>query len=301
MFGIDVSHHNGNINWDKVKSHINFAIIKLGNIGDGRKFWIDEKFETNYAECQRLGIPVGVYLYCYANEIDNANAGAREVIKALNGRKLQLPVYIDMEDTEIKVEGKTKLSQIIHEFNVTIESAGYWAGTYANRDWFNNYITTEARNRFTTWIAHYTSGTDKYKGEYDIWQNSSNGKIDGVSGNVDTNYMYRDLIAEIGNKSQTSTPQPTKSIEELAKETINGKYGDGEARKQALGSLYNEVQAKVNEMLGYNKNKSITYTVKKGDTLSAIAKKYGTTYQAIASKNGIANPNKIYVGQVLKI
>lgn len=301
MFGIDVSKYQANINWEKVKPQINFAILKLGNIGDGRKFWIDETFEKNYAECQRLGIPTGVYVYCYANEIDNANAGAREVIKALNGRKLQLPVYIDMEDKEIQVEGKTKLSQLLHEFNVTIECAGYWAGTYASKNWFDNYITTEERKRFTTWIAHYTTGTDKYKGEFDIWQNSSSGKIEGINGNVDTNYMYRDLMSEIANKSQTSTSQITKSIDELAREVIAGKYGDGEARKNALGSKYSEVQAKVNEILGYNKKKVITYTVKKGDTLSAIAKKYNTTYQEIAKKNGISNPNKIRVGQVLKI
>ena len=88
---------------------------------------------------------------------------------------------------------------------------------------------------------------------------------------------------------------------EIANEVIAGKYGDGEARKQALGSLYNEVQAKVNEILGANTKKEITYTVKKGDILSKIASKYGTTYQEIARKNGISNPNVIHIGQVLKI
>lgn len=301
MFGIDVSHHNGNINWEKAKGQINFAIIKLGNIGDNKKFWLDEKFETNYQECQRLGIPVGVYVYCYSNEVANAEAGAREVVTYLKSKKLQLPVYIDMEDKEIVGEGKDKLTQIVIAFNTIIEQAGLWAGVYANANWFNNYLNKEEiKKRYTTWIAHYTNEKDKYKGEYDMWQNASNGHIDGISGNVDTNYLYRDLIAQIGNPNQTSTPQ-TKSIEELANEVIAGKYGVGEARKQALGSLYNEVQAKVNEILGVNNKKEVTYVVKKGDTLSAIAKKYGTTYQEIAKKNGISNPNFIKVGQVLKI
>jgi GH25 family lysozyme M1 (1,4-beta-N-acetylmuramidase) len=299
-FGIDLSHHNTITDWSKVKSQVDFAILKLGNIGDNKKFWKDEKFDTYYENCVNSGIPVGVYVYCYSNEIANAEEGARQVVEALKDKKLSLPIYIDMEDSEIKAEGKDKLTNICIAFNTIIENAGYWAGVYANRDWFDNYLNKDAiKSKYTTWIATYTSGTNKYEGEYDIWQNSSNGKIDGITGNVDTNYMYRDLMAEIGNIEQTNTSQTTKSIVDLANEVIAGQYGDGEARKQALGSLYNDVQAKVNEIL--NAKKELTYTVQKGDTLSKIASEYNTTYQEIAKKNGISNPNKIYVGQVLKI
>lgn len=299
-FGIDVSHHNGNIDWNKVKGQIDFAILKLGNSGDNKKFWLDDKFESYYNDCKRLGIPIGVYVYSYTNSIENAKLAGQAVAEYLKNKFLELPVYIDMEDKEIKVEGREKLTDLVIAFNTEIEKAGRWAGVYANRDWFDNYLNKdEIKRRYTTWIATYTSGTDKYKGEYDIWQNSSNGHINGINGNVDTNYMYRDLIAEIGNTKETKPSQPIKSIDELAREVIEGKYGDGEARKQALGSLYNEVQSKVNEILG--PKKEVTYIVKKGDTLSKIANQFGTTYQEIARKNGIANPNKIYVGQKLKI
>lgn len=93
----------------------------------------------------------------------------------------------------------------------------------------------------------------------------------------------------------------SKSIEELAKEVIDGKYGNGEERKQKLGNLYNEVQAKVNSIYGQNVTNEIIYIVKSGDTLSTIAQKYNTTYQKIAKDNNISNPNLIYPGQKLVI
>lgn len=91
------------------------------------------------------------------------------------------------------------------------------------------------------------------------------------------------------------------NIEELAKEVIAGKYGNGEERKQKLGNLYNEVQAKVNSIYGQNVSREIIYIVKSGDTLSAIAQKYNTTYQKIAKDNNISNPNLIYPNQKLVI
>ena len=345
--GIDVSEHQGNINWNSVKSQINFAILRLGWIGNKNNHTLDEQFERNYSECKRLGIPVGVYLYNYCNCEDTARAGANWALQHLQGKSLELPVYIDMEDSSITGLGKDKLTNICIAFNTIIEQAGFWAGVYANLNWYNNYLNKDTiKSKYTTWIAHYTSGDNKYAGEYDIWQNSSSGKINGISGNVDTNYMYRDLMSEIGNTKQTET----KSIDQLAQEVINNQWGVGEDRKNRLtqaGYDYNAVQAKVNELLGVTSKKSNeeiaqevingkwgvgdarkqalanagydyntiqdlvnkkmgvsttkTYTVKSGDTLSAIAAKYGTTYQELAAKNGIADPNKIYPGQVLKI
>lgn len=231
MKGIDVSAWQGNIDWAKVKNQIDFAIIKLGNIGDNTKFWDDDRFERNYNECVRLGIPVGVYVYSYTNKISNIEACANETVKYLAGRKLQLPVYIDMEDAEIAVEGKDNLTQMIFKFNEIIEKAGYWAGVYANRNWFDNYLNKEeVKKRFTTWIAHYGTSQDKYKGEYDIMQYTSSGSIDGINGNVDMNNMYRDLISDIATKAvEKPVKNPVIEISNLAhkigeKVTINGVY-----------------------------------------------------------------------------
>lgn len=304
-FGIDVSEHNGTINWEQVKGNIEFAILRLGWIGNRNNHTLDTQFERNYSECKRLGIPVGVYVYCYSSSEETAKTGANWTVEKLKGKTLELPVYIDMEDNSIVNRGKEVLTNICIAFNSIIEASGRWAGVYANRNWFDNYLNKEEiKKRYTTWIAHYGfTGTDKYKGEYDIWQNSSSGKVNGINGNVDTNYMHRDLLKEI--KGNNTTPvKPKKTVNQLANEVIAGKWGVGEERKRLLteaGYNYNEVQAKVNEIMGAKKETVQTYTVKKGDTLTSIAKKYGTTYKKLAKDNNIENPNKIYVGQKLII
>lgn len=301
MFGIDVSENNGVINWDLVKSQVNFAILRLGWIGNKNNHTLDKQFQRNYTECKRLGIPIGIYVYCYCNNVETAKTGANWTMKMLQGKNIELPVYIDMEDGSIASCGRNILTNMCIAFNTIIEQSGKWAGVYANENWFNNYLNKEElKRRYTCWIASYKKGVDCYKGEYDIWQNSSSGKINGINGNVDTNYMYRNLISEIGNKSVS---QPTKSVNEIVEEVLEGKWGNGEDRKNRLkqaGYNYETIQSAVNSALK-PKQTVITYTVKSGDTLSGIAKKFNTTYQEIARKNGIKNPNKIFVGQVLKI
>lgn len=219
-FGIDVSEHQGEINWNDLKSKIDFAILRLGWIGNKENHTLDKQFERNYNECKRLAIPVGAYIYCYANNEESAKSGANWTINNLAGRPLELPIYIDMEDNSIINLSKDNLTNICIAFNSVVEANNKWAGVYANLNWFDNYLNKNIiKSKYTTWIAHYTSG--------------------------------------------------------------------------------NEVQAKVNEII--KMNKTISYTVKAGDTLSKIAKKYNTTYQELARKNNIKNPNKIYVGQILKI
>ena len=297
MFGIDVSYHKGNIDWNKVKPSVSFVILRLGWIGNKNNHTIDPKFEEYYNQCKSLNIPIGVYVYNYCNSEGSAIAGAKWVIERLTNKTLELPVYLDMEDSSIESLGKIKLTNICIAFNTEIEKTGLWAGVYANLNWYNNFLDKNLiKKKYTTWIAHYTSGIDKYKGEYDMWQSSSTGRINGISSNVDTDYLYRDLISQIGDISPTN---PNDEILKLANEVISGKYGNGEARKKALGDKYSAVQAKVNELMA--KRNEIKYVVKKGDTLSEIALKYGTTVNNIAKKNNIKNVNKIYIGQVLKI
>lgn len=121
--------------------------------------------------------------------------------------------------------------------------------------------------------------------------------IDIIMSIIDSNNLTKyDNVEDVENSVNNS-----KIIEELAKEVIAGKYGNGEERKQKLGNLYNEVQAKVNSIYGQNVSNETIYIVKSGDTLSAIAEKYNTTYQKIAKDNNISNPNLIYPNQKLVI
>lgn len=315
MFGIDVSQHQGIIDWEKVKNQIGFAILRLGWIGNKNNHTLDTQFERNYAECKRLGIPVGVYVYNYCNNEETAKSGANWTIEKLKGKNLELPIYLDMEDGSITNLGKDKLTNICIAFNTIIEQDRRWAGVYANLNWFNNYLNKdEIKKRYTCWIAHYKVGTDCYKGEYDIWQNSSSGKISGISGNVDTNYMYRDLIGSIANKTVSNVVKPVEQVSNTYTvkkgDTLSGiaqRFGTTYQHLAQINNIANPNLIHVGQVLKINGtaqtvvNNTKTYIVKKGDTLSAIAKRYNTTYQEIARNNNIKNVNLIYPGQVLKI
>lgn len=294
MKGIDVSKHNGVIDWDKVI--VDFAIIRIGfGMYENQK---DEMFERNYTEATKVNIPVGVYHYSYAKSVDEAIKEAELVIKWLNGRKLDLPVYFDIEDNSQKNLSRAILDGMCEAFCNRIEKAGYWAGIYSNKYWATSVISgIKLGKKYTYWIAQYTDECT-YTGDYAIWQYTSKGKVNGISGNVDMNEMVKDIIQ---NKSK---PQTTKSIEELAKEVIAGKWGNGEDRKTSLinaGYDYNQIQAKVNELLNQSNNNYEYYTIKQGDTLSGIAQKFNTTVNQLVSWNNIKNANLIFAGQKIRV
>lgn len=274
--GIDVSHFQGNIDWNKVKGNIDFAILRLGWIGNNNNHTLDTKFETYYNACKSAGIPIGIYVYNYCNSEDTVKSGAEWTVNQLKDKGIDLPIYIDMEDRSIENLGKDKLTSICIAFNTVIENAGYWAGVYANLNWYTNYLNKDTiKARYTTWVAHYGISQDRYEGQYDMLQYSDTGTISGISGNVDMDIMYRDLINEI-KESNTGTDR--KTVEELAREVIAGKWGNGEERKIKLtnaGYDYSAVQAKVNEILGVDTSITNYYP--------AISSSYNSIVEALKS------------------
>ncbi len=257
--GIDVSHYQKKIDWAKAKKVVDYAIVK---IGEGRySNQKDEYFERNYTECKRLNIPIGVYSYAYAQSVTEAKEEAKRVIEWLNGRDLDLPVYYDMEDARIQKLGKYVLTEIAMAFCREIERAGYWAGIYANLNWYNNYLEYEKlRKIFTLWIAHVDNTTNqtKYEGRFDMFQYSWLGKVDGVIANVDMDVMYRNLIEDIKKSKANKVLNNKKSDDEIIKEIMEGKWGNGEERKQKLQSAgyeYNSIQQKINEIIRQNSNR----------------------------------------------
>lgn len=210
-----------------------YVLVGFGNKNNHTK---DRQFERNYNECKRVGIPIGVYVYNYCISEGAVESGAKWTIEQLQGRKLELPIYIDMEDSSGIGLGQVTNTNICIAFNTIIEQNGYWAGVYANLNWFNNYLNKDIiKSKYTTWIAHYGVSPLKYNGQYDILQYSSNYKVNGINGKVDINEMYRDLINEIkGNE--------TNGGDYIMKEYINGTtieyvYQDAECTKQ-IGYLH---------------------------------------------------------------
>lgn len=201
--GIDVSGAQANIDWSKVKKDGNaFAILKLGNIYDEEEFYVDSKFEKNYLECQKLGIPVGVYIYNYCNSVEALRKESKEALEYLEDRVLQMPVYLDMEDKSILTEGKDKLTEQCIEFSKLVKEFGYRAGIYANLNWFKNYIdASKFNNDVSVWVAQYYNKCE-YNQKYDIWQYSSSEKVSGISGNVDMNYLYNENIISKNSDGQ---------------------------------------------------------------------------------------------------
>ena len=303
---IDVSAWQGVIDWERVKPQIDGAILRCG-YGRDIVSQSDKYFRRNADECTRLGIPFGVYLYSYANSVEAAKSEAAHVLRLIKGYALAYPVYYDLEESGTEA-GAVERARV---FGAIIEEAGYWCGIYANLNWWNNYLV--GLDEFTKWVAQYNK-TNHYKGSgMDMWQYSDSGRVDGIDGNVDMNECYRDFPAEIlkdeAPEPEESKPEPQpvrptkKSVAELADEVLAGKWGNGADRRARLTSAgydYDAVQAAVNKKLEPTQAPD-TYTVKQGDTLGSIAARYGTTFQALAKLNGITNPNRIYVGQKLKL
>ena len=260
--GIDVSEFQGSIDWNKVKADgVEFAILKFGNIYDYDANYKDSKFDTNYKKCQELGIKTGIYIYNYCNTVETLKKGLEWTFAKLGNIKLDMPIYLDMEDKDIQGETVETLTNQCNEFAKYVKNKGYKAGVYANVNWLKNELNPEKFDKdISVWVAQYYKEC-QYTGEYDIWQYTSSGKVDGVSGNCDIDYLYNENIIE----KSTNTDTNKKSVDELAQEVLDGKWGDGEDRKKRLeeaGYDYNAVQDRVNEILSKDKKKSVTEIAK---------------------------------------
>ena len=198
MKGIDVSSHQGTIDWAKVKSQIDFAIIRLG-YGDDITSQDDSQFLNNVNGCISNEIPFGIYLYSYAKNLAGNESIASEIehCKRLLSQISVSPfcVYIDMEDDSTAYLGKLMLSNFALEFCKQLSNLGYKTGVYANENWFKNYLDVKAiaDQGYSIWCAKYSSNKPNIDADYDIWQYSSTEKVDGIIGNVDMNQIYNDI------------------------------------------------------------------------------------------------------------
>lgn len=192
--GIDVSANQGNINWKTVANYgMGFAILRITEKGNV----IDPTFERNYKGCIDNKIPVGVYKYSYATSIGQIKTEANIVIKTLNKRKLDYPVFLDIEDKCQRNISKNIMMQMINAFRAIIVKAGYKFGIYCGESWYNTYLPDGAK-KYDCWIAHYpdpddgTMQTRVKPGTGIGWQYSSKATIPGIPTKVDRSVFYKD-------------------------------------------------------------------------------------------------------------
>lgn len=307
---IDVSEHQGVIDWNAAKGQIDGAILRCG-FGDNIADQDDKQWKRNADECTRLGIPFGVYIYSYATSMAQAESEAQHVLRCVRGYKLSYPIYLDLEEAGTQSGAVERAKR----FGDVIEGVGYWCGVYANLHWWNNYLG--GLDRFTKWVAQYNSRCDYTGTGKDIWQYSSTGSVAGIAGNVDMNECYRDFPKEIkgGGATNTAEPAATPSPAPAANRTytvqagdnlsgIASKYGTTYQHLATINGISNPNMIYPGQVIKIDSAASAatqTYKVKSGDSLSGIAAKYGTSHQRLAQINGISNPNIIYPGQVIKI
>lgn len=335
------------------------TVVKNGGLGgvivkatEGLGY-VDKSCDKFVQQCIKNGIPFGFYHFARNN---NAKAEAEFFRKNTSGYEGKGIPVLDWEDDQ-SVSWVNTFVEHYHELT------GIWPWVYANPWRFKQGKVNANCGR---WVAGYPKNgiTDINYGirnslpsSYNVgsvcaWQFSSSVRIGGYSGSLDGDVFYGDKEAwkkHTGSKGSSSSGSssntgsssgsvaPNGMTIELALGVMNGKYGNGDERKKALGSRYQEVQDFINHIASASnetlaaevkqgkygngndrklllggrydavqaivngKSKKVYYTVKSGDTLSGIASKYGTTYQKLASMNGISNPNKIYVGQKIRV
>ena len=191
QIGIDVSKWQGDIDFSKLKaSGVEFVIIRVGSSNglNGENF-VDSKFIQNIKNANAVGIPVGIYFYSYASTIDRAISDAKWIVEQIKDYKVDLPIAFDWENWgsfnkfDVSFFGLTNIAK---GFMDTIKYAGYDAMLYSSKTYLENiWLPTS----YPVWLAHYTKNTN-YTGEYSFWQMCSNGRVDGISGDVDINIRY---------------------------------------------------------------------------------------------------------------
>ena len=284
--GIDVSSYQGNIDWATVADYgMGFAILRITEQSNK----VDSQFENNYSGCQKYGIPVGVYKYSYALSVAEIQAEAQNVVDVLDGRELQFPVWLDLEDASQRSLSDSTLMTMIKTFWSVVTAAGYKFGIYCNMDWYDNVIPEEAKSKYDFWIARYPANDngwlqERLRPSYGVgWQYSSKAVIPGISGKVDRNVFYKDY---------KDTDKEDNNMGVTAQDVLN-------VMRSWLG--YSESNGKYKQIIDlYNSHKPLArgYAVKYTDewcdtTVSAAAIKAGAV-DLIGTECGVEEHVKIF-------
>ena len=320
-YGIDVSRWQKGFDLKNAwNEDFTYVIIKAGGADTSSKTpYKDSQFENFYTQARAGAWKIGAYFFGNAFSTTDAIKEANAFIEYLKGKAIT-HVYYDVEGAMLN-QGYQHLTEIIKVFCQTMINAGYACGIYTSESHFNSRFDDNQLVLYPHWVARYSSKEPHLKSIalIEIWQygGSENflrdSKIAGTT--VDQNEVFIEWTdqVELPKQEVIVVPAQEKSTDQLANEVLAGLWGNGIIRKMRLGRRYAEVQARVEEIIAQRKESGKPYvvtettttilgiTVKRGDTLSAIAKRYNTTVKALAEANGISNPNLIQVGQYIKI
>lgn len=244
---VDLSHHNGDIDFEVLKDNISGAILRAG-YGNGN---IDRKFREYASECNRLNIPIGIYWFSYAYTQGMALQEAQSCAEVIGDFKIDMPVFYDWEqdswDNAVKrcvTPTQPLITALNQVFCECIQSYGYEPGVYFNEEYRKRYLDF-SELPFKKWYARYRDSIDV---ECDLWQYAADGSMPGINGRVDMNNLVNESLL-----SGIEVVTPThKTNREVAEEVIKGKWGNGEERKERLtmaGYDYDKVQKAVNELM----------------------------------------------------
>lgn len=243
--GIDVSRWQGKINFKLVKdSDIKFVIIRCGT-----SWGKDVNFEENYKAAKEQGLKVGIYWYTYALDETDVYRDVTQIKTILNGKELDLPIFYDVEDETILKTGTGNIKKLINKFIDLMN--GQNIGLYASKAYLEAWKAWEFD--IPIWIAYWNNECT-YKHPYMMWQYSSRGRVPGIDGNVDLDYLMDDNY--FNNKKPEIKDDLSKYTDlELAQRVLKGEYGNGQTRKDKLGKRYTAVQKIVNNLI----IKNVTY------------------------------------------
>lgn len=254
-FGIDISKWQKGFNFDKAKTEgVEFVILR-GAYSTSK----DTCFDDFYKQCKTKGLPVGVYHYSMAKSVAEAKKEAEKMLDILKGKQFEYPIYIDVEDKTQASLGKETLTAIIQAYCNTLEQAGYYTGIYSTYAFLKSYTYIDKLDKYDKWIAQWSKKCTSKK-PFGMWQ--FGGETNAIRTNIvsgvvcDQDYCYKDYptiikSAGLNGFSKGGTPTPAKTVTELAREVIDGKWGVGAERKRRLtqaGYDYKVVQDKVNEI-----------------------------------------------------
>lgn len=335
LYGIDVSHYQGNIDWEAVaKTGIDFAFVKAGGSEDG--IYTESMFEKNYTGAKAAGLNVGAYYFPGPKFISEEAgiADARRFLDIIAGKTFEMPVAVDLEAT--KPEDKDGATVATIAFCKVMEAAGYYVMIYGGDIFsFNDRLNLGELDEFDKWVARYGS-EPQYVKEYGIWQYSSTDYVDGITENtVDKDVAYKnypEIIMNAGlngfssdavDEPENETPdepaieEPEESSDEpvtyviQSGDTLSGiaaRFGTTVDSLVALNNIENpdliypgQELTIVSDSSSDDESDEIVYQVRPGDTLSEIAARYNTTVGRLAEVNGIDNPDLIYPDTILKI